>query len=443
MIEFLTNLHVNHIINMSIPLLFFYGFAFIGIVHSIIFSALAFKTKRIADLIITSFLFVQSIIILEYIFFWSGLYREHHYLNNISIPLLLLFGPLLFIYVEYVFYENKKIKNYLFHFIPAIIIFILMLPYYFGSVDQKLFHSKSIQFFVLNFEYVVYFIIAHMTIYFSLILIKILKEKRIGHINNWLLIITGFFGFYIICYISYYIMVNQPWFTLTTDYFVSIGMCASIVSIIYMAYGKKNILNGFPVTESVNLGNLYFSYKENINPNNLDKKKEQATIYNYTSGSQNIDFPVETSTKLNFDQKISLEQDIEKKLPFKYKNSGLTTETVNELADALNQLMKNEKLYRDGDLKLETLANKLGVAKHYISQIINQKNGVNFFEYINLLRIEEAKQLLTNSDKKEMNIIEIAYTVGYNTKNTFNTAFRRIVGITPSEFRIQNKIRLN
>ena len=68
---------------------------------------------------------------------------------------------------------------------------------------------------------------------------------------------------------------------------------------------------------------------------------------------------------------------------------------------------------------------------------------MNFFEYINLLRIEEAKHLLTANDRKSMNIIEVAYTVGYSTKNTFNTAFRRIVGVTPTEFRKRQQVQLN
>jgi len=127
----------------------------------------------------------------------------------------------------------------------------------------------------------------------------------------------------------------------------------------------------------------------------------------------------------------------------KYKNSGLTSDAGNELAEELKQLMQREKLYRESELKLETLATKLGVPKHYISQIINQYYKVNYFEYINLLRIEEARQLLVDADKKAMNIIEVAYTVGYNTKNTFNTAFRRIVGVTPTEYRRQNQIRMN
>ena len=127
----------------------------------------------------------------------------------------------------------------------------------------------------------------------------------------------------------------------------------------------------------------------------------------------------------------------------KYKNSGLSGDVIEELAKAMDQLMQQEKLYRESELKLETLAHKLGVARHYVSQVINQHYGINFFEYINHLRIKEAQQILMNPANQSMNIIEVAYEVGFNTKNTFNAAFRRITGITPTAFRNQNKTRLN
>lgn len=425
---------------MSLPILLFYGFSFIGIVHSIIFSFLAIKNKKPADLIITLFLFIQSLIILEYVFFWTGIENPYHYLCSISLTTQFLFGPLLLMYVDFVFYENKKAGNYIIHFIPAAVVFVLMLPYYFSTADLKLYHYKNIPHFILDLRTVVSFIMVHMTLYFVWVLYKILKEKRVGHIKNWLLVITVLFGVYIACYISYYIMVTQPWFTLTTDYFVSIGMCASIVAIIYFAYGKKKIMDGYPVMESLNLENIYFSYKETAAVKSPEKKKEQTIIYNYPGPAGNTQQGIfrETAT-----EELAEPESVQEIIAVKYKNSGLTTDAGNELAEALHTLMQREKLYRESELKLETLAVKLDVAKHYVSQVINQHYGVNFFEYINLLRIEEAKQLLADPGKKILTIIEIAYIVGYNTKNTFNSAFKRITGVTPTEYRLQNKIRQN
>ena len=317
------------------------------------------------------------------------------------------------------------------HFIPAFTVLILMLPYFFSTADLKLYHSKMIKYLIIDLQLIPYFIMTHMSIYVIVILVKVIKQKRVGHINSWLLTIVFLFAFYDACYISYYYMAAQPWFTLTHDYFVSLGMCGSIVAIIYMSYGKNKIMDGYSIKESVGLENIILSFRE-AQVKEIDVQKK-STVYSY-------DFPgadvvIKSETKIEPEIKI---QSFEK-----YKNSGLTEDALKELALSLKQLMQKEQLYRESELKLETLSSKLGISKHSISQVINQVYHVNFFEYINLLRIEEAKQLLAANDKKSMNIIEVAYTVGYNTKNTFNTAFRRIVGVTPTEYRNQQHLKLN
>src|SRR6185369_15322727 len=81
-----------------------------------------------------------------------------------------------------------------------------------------------------------------------------------GHIRNWLLVIVSLFGVYVSCYTGYYVMVRQPWFTLNHDYFVSIGMCASILAIVFFSYGKEQIMNGFNIKESVSLMNIYLPF---------------------------------------------------------------------------------------------------------------------------------------------------------------------------------------
>ena len=62
-----------------------------------------------------------------------------------------------------------------------------------------------------------------------------------------------------------------------------------------------------------------------------------------------------------------------------------------------------------------------------------------FFEYINLKRVEEAKQLLRSRPKAELNVIEVAYEVGFANKGTFNAVFKRLTGLTPTEFRAQSR----
>jgi YesN/AraC family two-component response regulator len=120
----------------------------------------------------------------------------------------------------------------------------------------------------------------------------------------------------------------------------------------------------------------------------------------------------------------------------KYQNSSLRSDFGDQIMARLDHLMVEEKLYVDDEINLEKLALKLGVTRHQLSQVLNEHAGLNFFEYINQRRIEEAKTLLLTTSKKELNIIEIAYKVGYSNKVTFNNTFKKHTGMTPSEFRM-------
>lgn len=94
--------------------------------------------------------------------------------------------------------------------------------------------------------------------------------------------------------------------------------------------------------------------------------------------------------------------------------------------------MEEEKVYRVNTINLDSLAEKLDTTRHNTSQVINEHFGLNFFEFINKYRIEEASEILKN--KEDMSIIEVAYEVGFNNKVTFNKSFKKIHAKTPSQF---------
>ena len=118
----------------------------------------------------------------------------------------------------------------------------------------------------------------------------------------------------------------------------------------------------------------------------------------------------------------------------KYLKSGLTPSLSEELKEELITLLKVEKVYRDNSISLETLSEKLNTTRHNASQIINEHFDMNFFELINKFRIEEAINLLHEDTNGNLNIIDIAYEVGYNNKVTFNKAFKKATSLTPTQF---------
>jgi AraC-like DNA-binding protein len=117
----------------------------------------------------------------------------------------------------------------------------------------------------------------------------------------------------------------------------------------------------------------------------------------------------------------------------KYKSSTLTNDQQKQTLEKLRHVLETEKLFLQSDFSLPQLADRLKLSVHIVSQVINDGLGKSFFEMAAEYRVEAAKQLL--KDQPNIKIEEIAEQVGYNSKSSFNTAFKKLTGMTPSEFR--------
>ena len=121
----------------------------------------------------------------------------------------------------------------------------------------------------------------------------------------------------------------------------------------------------------------------------------------------------------------------------KYQRSALSTEQATRIADKINRVMKNDKLYLDSGLSLQKLANYVTISPNYISQTLNEKLSVNFFDFVNQWRIEAAKpKIIANNNT----VLDIALEVGFNARSSFYKAFKQETGQTPSEYRKQFKL---
>lgn len=121
--------------------------------------------------------------------------------------------------------------------------------------------------------------------------------------------------------------------------------------------------------------------------------------------------------------------------PQKYKNSTVTSDTQEALLGKLTKVMTEKKPFLQPDFSLPELARLLGTSVHALSQVINDGLGKSFFEMTAEYRVEEAKLLLIAHPN--IKVEEIAEQVGYNSKSSFNTSFKKCTGKTPSEFRTE------
>ncbi len=123
------------------------------------------------------------------------------------------------------------------------------------------------------------------------------------------------------------------------------------------------------------------------------------------------------------------------------KLKQLQTKTTCNITDdnvyfkELDFLMKEAKIYRDANLGLESMSTQLNISGNYLSQLVNKVTGRNFTDYVNGFRIEDAKSKLRNPEFINYTIIAIALESGFNSKSTFYSAFKKLTGISPKEYR--------
>jgi AraC-like DNA-binding protein len=107
-------------------------------------------------------------------------------------------------------------------------------------------------------------------------------------------------------------------------------------------------------------------------------------------------------------------------------------ESFSEEIAQLHAFMNTHKPYLEEALTLQELSEKTNIPSKHLSFLINQIIGKHFFDFINAYRIEAAKRLLKESD---FTIQQIMYEVGFNSKSSFNTAFKKNTSLTPSGYR--------
>lgn len=120
------------------------------------------------------------------------------------------------------------------------------------------------------------------------------------------------------------------------------------------------------------------------------------------------------------------------------RNKCLMGIDLKKVRNELEILMQDEKLFCDEDLSLTRLADILEVRPDQLSQIINDHYKNTFTRFINDYRISLAKNLLLEGENK---ILQVAYQVGFQSKSTFNSEFKKITGMTPKEYIL--KLRTN
>lgn len=133
-------------------------------------------------------------------------------------------------------------------------------------------------------------------------------------------------------------------------------------------------------------------------------------------------------------QSVSDRAVIQPHFKMKYHTAGAKDAQKNDLLGTLIYLFEKEKIFEDPSLKISTLALRLKTQPHILSQVINEKMNRSFNDLVHHYRINAFKERVMAGDHSKFSIIGLAYDIGYNSKSAFNTAFKKQTGVTPSQY---------
>ncbi len=357
---------------------------FIGIVEAL-FLAGALLYRKSGRLVSNRILAV-FLLILAAVQGFVYLYRSTHitsvpHMMRTEIPLLLLLGPALLLYVQSITSRNFTLlpKKRLLHLVPAIAYAVYLIPFYLRHAENKvsLYYSVAAGHRML-WDFDISVAMLHLFVYVVLVVRVLTRHKRNLKVN-----FSSLAGINLSWVRNLVIGIGLIWMTMTVHYNYPMPFC--------------NVVFSTMVTVLV----FYVGFKGLTQPEIFSAEQQHV-------------------------------------MSSKYATSALTPEMAAKIVVKLRDLMSREKPHLDCQCTLPKLAKQLAVSPHHLSQVINARYGQNFFGFINQHRIEMATKLLTDPSKKHFTIAGIANETGFNSVSAFNAAFKRQTGVTPSQFRKQS-----
>ena len=358
-------------------------FCFLGVAQALLL-VLALLTIRRGNLtanrILAAFSFSVSVSMSATIFSNLHYFQIYPHLSRINHPFDFLGGPLLYLYIRALTERNFTFtKKTLLHFVPAALVVLYLTPFYFQSWEYKHASLPTTNWYYLRSALV----ITQFLIYLVLTIVKLVgysrrvKSQRTPAERSILFqvrfLVASFLGLWVVGLIRYSIDLRypDPDHLKQTVWMLPLAVTGIFYALAYFGLRKPEVLSG---------------------PEQVPREK-------------------------------------------KYERSTLTPERSQKYLRRLQDAMEIEKVYTDGNLTLQKLATKLSIPAQHLSQVVNEQLNQNILDFINTHRVEEAKRRLLDPARKHLSILAIAEEVGFNSKSSFNSVFKKHTNITPSEFR--------
>lgn len=377
------------------PHLFFRYFVVAGLINISLLVVFLIRSRKVNSelLLLFSFLLLASFQAVLNAFDTRAFFLSFPHMTRISWLQLSLFGPLIYLFVKKFTSVSKKMEwQELIHLLPFSIYFMILAPWFLKPAKEK----KNL---ISNFE--------------------TWSNSDFGYLNQLnLLMLVFYLGISLIQFRKYQKLIRETFSDLDNRKLNYIAqflygiLCILLVSALGF-YGKKWDL---PV--------IHHFYHYNY---------IMVVLMGYWVAYRVLVQP-EIFKSIEKEEQLPRE---------KYEKSGLTLNMRDELYQQVVIQMEVQKSYLDPDLTIDALAAQIQKSRHHVSQAINDYSGRSFYDFVNYYRIEAVKSALLEPGNTHLTIFGIALNCGFNSKATFNNAFKKFTNTTPSNFQKNKSIAFN
>jgi AraC-like DNA-binding protein len=348
--------------------------------------------NRLSHKLLAAYLLVVVIDLSEVIF--SDFYQAYPDLDMLRYNISLFMGPTLYLYVKTAIYDDFTLKiKHLVHTIPYAIACLVMIPNFFSvdNASKQLWYDNFTDVPELTF---IHFMTSIQLGFYLLVIYKHLIRYRKIVVENY----------------SDADRLNKSWLT----------------QLIYL----------FTLSYIIGLGRMYFRFSDFYEYERLvltilitSVLLSICWILWQALHKPNLFTGVSSTIEVIDEQVASQENSSDPTI------SVIETEKYDAIVLRLRGYMQQSKPFLDPYLSVETLAVKINLPSSELSLIINRVIGQHFFDFVNSYRINLAGEILIANEQQPKTVLEILYEVGFNSKSSFNTAFKKHLLMTPSQYR--------
>ncbi|MFV9551474.1 helix-turn-helix domain-containing protein [Algibacter sp. PT7-4] len=359
-----------------------------GVLHGIIFSVIVFSQKKNIEnntIYLGLTVLFLSLSNFQYWLIVTNITNKYQFLNYIFIPWQWLILPMFYMYVHKFIGRNKLSLNLkkliLSPFLIVLLIHIIQITL---NCSHNTFQKASI-----HFQKGIYVYIEFASFFFNVLIIFFVYKMILKH--------------------EKYKCFNILWVKSETNWLKKLIFTGLVICLFWLI--------GLIFIVIFNLNKTYIFYPLWIG----------ISILIYWIGYVGI----------NKSQQLKNRIEIRKKRILEYKHQELKTHKINNSKSykKLRNHIKINKSFLNPNLSLEILSEELNLSAGYLSQLINKNSNLSFNDFINSLRVNDAKAMLINTDFNNYTIVAIGLEAGFNSKSSFYSAFKKFTGKTPIEYK--------